>query len=467
MNQIRVLYTEDDPADRELAVRHLGQHAPDIEVRVAGTGTEALQALEDERFDVILLDYRLPDMDGLQLLWAVSVSMPEVPVVMVTGGGDREVAVTALKSGAADYVAKDPGYLDRLPAVIREAMGRCRHRRSQRASAYRILYVEDEPADAELTVRHLALHAAHLQVKTACTGIAALRQLETSTFDLLLLDYHLPDLNGLEILQGLHERGIHLPVVMLTGQDSEEIAVSAMKLGAADYLVKQEGYLTTLSTTIESTITKSALANLKGAILPTPNQTVHYAEAIARLGERTRSLLRVVEAQGQAAISVSRTGSIRWATPRARQWLQAYFGVAPHTDDRLPEELEQWRRHQDAQSMNRTGPPALQEPLVCDRGERRLLVRHVSEWAGCLLLLEERLQQFPTVVLERLGLTRREMEVLTWVTDGKTNIEIGLILDMSPRTVQKHLQHIFEKLGVETRTAAAMRALALTPSREP
>lgn len=68
---------------------------------------------------------------------------------------------------------------------------------------------------------------------------------------------------------------------------------------------------------------------------------------------------------------------------------------------------------------------------------------------------------------KRLGLTRREAEVLTWVADGKTNAEIGLILGTSPRTVQKHLEHIFEKLGVATRTAAAVRVLTLASSQEP
>lgn len=66
---------------------------------------------------------------------------------------------------------------------------------------------------------------------------------------------------------------------------------------------------------------------------------------------------------------------------------------------------------------------------------------------------------FDNRFVERLGLTRREVEVLRWVTDGKTNTEIGQILGMSPRTVQKHLQHIFEKLGVSTRTAAVVRVL--------
>ncbi len=63
------------------------------------------------------------------------------------------------------------------------------------------------------------------------------------------------------------------------------------------------------------------------------------------------------------------------------------------------------------------------------------------------------------------SLTRRETDVLQWVTEGKTNAEIGIILDASPRTVQKHLEHIFEKLGVETRTAAATWALGIRSRR--
>ena len=62
-------------------------------------------------------------------------------------------------------------------------------------------------------------------------------------------------------------------------------------------------------------------------------------------------------------------------------------------------------------------------------------------------------------LLSVLGLTEREAEVLGWVAEGKTNPEIGFILSISPRTVQKHLEHIFAKLGVETRTAAAVCAL--------
>jgi DNA-binding CsgD family transcriptional regulator len=98
--------------------------------------------------------------------------------------------------------------------------------------------------------------------------------------------------------------------------------------------------------------------------------------------------------------------------------------------------------------------------LVVERDGKRLMVRHLCSPKACRLLLEERSPALEPAFLESLDLTRREGEVLLWVAQGKTNTEIGTILGLSPRTVQKHLEHIFEKLGVETRTAAVTLALS-------
>ena len=62
-------------------------------------------------------------------------------------------------------------------------------------------------------------------------------------------------------------------------------------------------------------------------------------------------------------------------------------------------------------------------------------------------------------LLQTLGITLREAEVLAWVFEGKTNKDIGVILRISPRTVQKHLEHVYQKFAVETRTAAASKAI--------
>ncbi len=85
----------------------------------------------------------------------------------------------------------------------------------------------------------------------------------------------------------------------------------------------------------------------------------------------------------------------------------------------------------------------------------------------------------PPDLLVGLGLTPREAEVLAWIAQGKTNRETALILDTSPRTVQKHLERVFMKLGVESRTGAILKAWQVSrfedmgargrpsPSREP
>jgi DNA-binding CsgD family transcriptional regulator len=76
-----------------------------------------------------------------------------------------------------------------------------------------------------------------------------------------------------------------------------------------------------------------------------------------------------------------------------------------------------------------------------------------------MLLLEEKVDLVSPEPLQKLGLTPREAEVLFWLTQGKSSPEIAIILGAAANTVKKHVQNIFQKLGVENRTAAAMRAL--------
>lgn len=106
--------------------------------------------------------------------------------------------------------------------------------------------------------------------------------------------------------------------------------------------------------------------------------------------------------------------------------------------------------------------PQPPEPLVLEQGDRRLIVRlSPGGWNGgaALLLLEEE-RAFSVEVLAPLGLTQREAEVLLGVAQGKTDLTIARELGMRPRTVQEHLEHLYRKLEVDTRSAAAAREFA-------
>ena len=102
--------------------------------------------------------------------------------------------------------------------------------------------------------------------------------------------------------------------------------------------------------------------------------------------------------------------------------------------------------------------------IVVD-GRRLSLSRLAGDLSGTTLLVRKRTTApEPTELAASFGLTHREAEVLYWVACGTINRDVGEILGMSPRTVDKHLQHVFGKLNVETRTAAASMVLNHAPS---
>jgi DNA-binding CsgD family transcriptional regulator len=170
---------------------------------------------------------------------------------------------------------------------------------------------------------------------------------------------------------------------------------------------------------------------------------------------------QTLEKLDQGVVVLTRDGRVALANARAIQWITKYFGSLSARGNRLPETLQRWVKHQEIFLEKIDGVPPPRKPLLVERDGKRLTVRFVSDSDQTLLLLEERLTSIEPAALESFGLSRREAEVLKWVSYGKTNVEIGMITAISPRTVQKHLEHIYQKLGVETRTGAAVRALSV------
>src|SRR5438132_510376 len=122
-----------------------------------------------------------------------------------------------------------------------------------------VLLIEDSADTARLISG--ALHAAsgHFEVPTASSGRAGMEYLAGHPVDCVLLDYRLPDLDGLECLRRLRRDHLEVPVVMITGAGSEELAVEAMKLGATDYVVKHGKYLVTVPVVVRGALGRREL----------------------------------------------------------------------------------------------------------------------------------------------------------------------------------------------------------------
>jgi len=120
----RILVVDDDPEVIRLIGQVLRSAIPPFDVEAVGSAAAGLDKLAAEPFDGVLLDYRLPDIDGLACLLRIRQTYPDLPVVVFTGSGSEEVAVEAMKLGASDYVVKHGKYLTRVATVLREALGR-------------------------------------------------------------------------------------------------------------------------------------------------------------------------------------------------------------------------------------------------------------------------------------------------------------------------------------------------------
>ena len=291
-----------------------------------------------------------------------------------------------------------------------------------------VLIVDDVPDN--LSVLHDALDESGYTVLVATSGEAALQRAAQAIPDIVLLDAMMPGMDGFEVARRLKADKLtaNIPIIFMTGLTDTEHLVAALEAGGVDYVTKP----------IKP---KEVLARM----------TVHLQGA--RLARQTRNAL---DAFGYASIAVRASdGRLMWQTPLARDLLAAYYGTsAPET----PAPILDWLRRHLREAERDIEPPRLSAEL----GARRLSIRLHQQTGDDDWLIVMR-EVSDAAVIESMSLafklTAREAEVLYWVVKGKINRDIADILGASPATVKKHLERIFAKLGVETRTAAAGMAM--------
>ncbi|CAA9416529.1 MAG: Two-component transcriptional response regulator, LuxR family [uncultured Ramlibacter sp.] len=306
------------------------------------------------------------------------------------------------------------------------------HQTLDRANSDVVLVVDDVPDN--LAVLHDALDESGYTVLVATSGAAALARAAVALPDIVLLDAMMPGMDGFEVARQLKAtpQTAHIPIIFMTGLTETEHLVAALEAGGVDYVTKP----------IKP---KEVLARMN----------VHMQGA--RQARQTRNAL---DAFGYASIAVRVSdGRLLWQTPLARELLQAYYGAAR---PQAPEAVLAWLRRHVSEAIQLVEPPR----LTAEMGARRLTFRlhqqigQEEEGGDWLIVMRE---VSDAAVIEAMSLafklTAREAEVLYWVVKGKINRDIADIVGASAATVKKHLERVYAKLGVETRTAAAAMAM--------
>lgn len=340
--RFRVLYAEDSPSDAELAKTHFELNAPDFELEVVDTGRKCLARLEEAEYDVLLLDNRLPDMDGVDVLKELATKEAPLPVVMVTAVGDDALVIQVLRLGAWDYVPKHGNYLQGLPAILKNAITEYRNAQQQEHAIGRrrqrlILYAEHNTADIDLTLKHFAESAPHFSLQVARSSREALALVQQENFDLVLVDLRMPDMNALDLLREAKHGGIRVPFVVITGRGDEAAAVAALKLGAYDYIVKRDDYLTKLPYAIENAIARSQLARTNRRL------QIELTERERAQAENARLLAQVTGQQLRLNEIIASVPGLVWEIPgRPDDASQKMAFISSYVERMLGYSVDEW-----------------------------------------------------------------------------------------------------------------------------
>ena len=273
---MRILYVEDNDFDADLTQRSLHLALQDSWVEIARSVGEASRLLRSPpdadrggpgdapRYDVVLTDMHLPDGNGFDVLGDVRGRHLPMAVVMVTGHGDEESVVTALKAGADDYIAKHGDYLDRLAATLTGAVEHFRGMQQKRRRRRRVLYAENSPTDADIARRQLVRTMPEVDLEIVATLAEFMERLPSvgpdCDYDVLMLDFRPPMIEALDTLKALRRiRGIETPALVVTGHGDESTAQHALELGATDYLVKGASFMIRLPVVVENALLRGDL----------------------------------------------------------------------------------------------------------------------------------------------------------------------------------------------------------------
>lgn len=296
-----------------------------------------------------------------------------------------------------------------------------------------ILIVDDIPEN--LSLLHSSLDQAGYQVLVATSGMSAIEIAHRVIPDMILLDGSMPEMDGFESCLQLKASPVteHIPVIFMTGLTETEHIVRGFQVGGVDYVTKPLNI-------------DEVHARVKTHLLQ------------ARLMHQQKQML---DATGSAILSLNLEGKIVWQTPivEALLFQQQIDAV------QFQHGLHAWL-HALVVSEN---PSEVQFAQFCHGAPLQVQLNLLTKLEGGSALPKYLLVQLETqtampsadeILHACPSLTSREAEVMYWVTMGKTNRDIAEILSLSPRTVNKHLEHIFEKLYVETRTAAVLHIMS-------
>jgi signal transduction histidine kinase/DNA-binding response OmpR family regulator len=239
----RILIVDDHPNTASMLARALGQFKTPVDVLTARTGTEALEIIGQHGVDVLITDFMMPGMNGLELIEKLQGGREPAHTILITAYDSPGLAATARRLKIKDYLVK-PVQPEKIRAIVSQTLDSIRPVQQaaetlNNQSQFKILIADDRPDNVQLLATRLGSEG--YTFITASDGEETLAQLHSEQPDLLLLDINMPKKDGFEVLTEMRAdpQIAHIPVIVVTAARIEPRDVrQGLSLGADDYVTK-------------------------------------------------------------------------------------------------------------------------------------------------------------------------------------------------------------------------------------
>lgn len=278
-----------------------------------------------------------------------------------------------------------------------------------------VLVVDDSPES--LGMLNVALNSEGYTALVALSGQQALSIAEKVPPDVILLDAMMPEMDGFETCRRLKDLLPNTPIIFMTGLTDVEDVIKGFEAGGVDYVTKPIS----------------------------PDEVIVRIKRHVETAKLALSAQNALDHVGKNIFCVNEQGRLSWATPYVHELLEQISGEDETPWLTLSKLIENWLKREDKLNLM----------VNCFTDTVELSYERTQDNMHLLRVIQKQTQKSPSHLQNSLPVTKRESEVLYWVSYGKTSWEISQILSMSPRTVNKHLEQVFKKLGVDNRTSAA------------
>jgi DNA-binding response OmpR family regulator len=264
---VRVLYAEDDSQISQMVQLYFMSNAPECTLEVVNSGRKCLERMSQDRFDVVMVDLMMPEFDGLEVLGQLAARRDSTPVIMVSGHGQNELAVQALRAGAVDCIDKNSAEFRQIAGIVQRVHSRHQAKSIDRAPSSvpteaRVTLVESSEKEA-VSLKYFFSKSARLLPLSVVTPEAFEADLSNQLdCEALVLGPGLTTELALELLRKVRTRSDDLPIIVVSATPRSETAVATFKLGAQDFLVKKEGYQLELVFSLNNALKHAATARL-------------------------------------------------------------------------------------------------------------------------------------------------------------------------------------------------------------